>query len=180
MEKVENITRPLITGEWFLVPCMIWQQYPSWFQTILPVITPVINHPHSDMENGQRESHYHMDTRFFQQQVCTKLSYKDAAIISLIEDFKKQYQFYNKDRVFPFDKCTLHYIALPVVQLKFEMITTVTFIKNSKLKHDCIHNGKCPHRGYDLSQVEPVNGIITCPLHGLQFDANTNKIVNHG
>lgn len=36
----------------------------------------------------------------------------------------------------------------------------------------------CPHRGYDLSR-EPVNadGTITCPLHGLRWNAATGELV---
>lgn len=30
---------------------------------------------------------------------------------------------------------------------------------------------------YDLSQVLPVNGEVTCPLHGLKFDAVTKKLL---
>ena len=58
------------------------------------------------------------------------------------------------------------------------MCYPVRFIKNSKLKHKCIHKGKCPHRGYDLSNVDPIDNQIHCPLHGLIFDAETKKIIN--
>lgn len=39
---------------------------------------------------------------------------------------------------------------------------------------------KCPHRGYDISQVSPdKNGIITCPLHGLKFGTDGQIIKNN-
>ena len=31
-------------------------------------IVPLIDHPHSDRENGQEEIHYHVDTRYFGEQ----------------------------------------------------------------------------------------------------------------
>ena len=35
-------------------------------------------------------------------------------------------------------------------------------------------NARCPHRGVDLSDVEPdEDGVIECPLHGLRWCANT-------
>ena len=42
-----------------------------------------------------------------------------------------------------------------------------------------IHKGKCPHRGFDLSNEIPnKEGIITCPLHNLKFNAETKKLIN--
>ena len=71
-EKVEDVKRPLIRGEKLLVPCFV-----SSLSGDIPVstldlnkdnvyITPIINHPHSDKENGQMEVHYHADLRFVQ------------------------------------------------------------------------------------------------------------------
>ena len=40
-----------------------------------------------------------------------------------------------------------------------------------------VNGMKCPHRGYDLSKEPIVNGVITCPLHNLKFDAITKKII---
>ena len=33
----------------------------------------------------------------------------------------------------------------------------------------------CPHRGYDLTGTPSVNGVITCPLHGLQWCDETGE-----
>jgi len=65
--------------------------------------------------------------------------------------------------------------------------TPVQLIRQSKLKHNCIHKGKCPHRGFDLSNVTPtLEGIgrdaievITCPLHSLKFNATTKQLIEH-
>jgi nitrite reductase/ring-hydroxylating ferredoxin subunit len=35
----------------------------------------------------------------------------------------------------------------------------------------------CPHRAAPLGSIEPVDGIITCPLHGLRIDAATGKVM---
>ncbi len=55
--------------------------------------------------------------------------------------------------------------------------TSIDLIAKSKLKHKCIHKGKCPHRGYDLTDVKPINGIITCPLHSLRFNSKTKLLI---
>lgn len=93
----------------------------------------------------------------------------------------KHSKFYFVDKIRPeIDKDgRLEYLELPVINEHFSGITPVGAITNVKLKHKCIHKGKCPHRGYDLSQVNPDrDGKITCPLHGLQFDALTKKLLN--
>jgi len=61
--------------------------------------------------------------------------------------------------------------------------THVDLIKKSKLKHNCIYKGKCPHRGFDLSNTKPTiddNGesVIRCPLHSLKFNAKTKQLIN--
>ena len=35
----------------------------------------------------------------------------------------------------------------------------------------------CPHKGADLSTVPAVDGVITCPLHGLRFFAPTGEAI---
>ena len=37
----------------------------------------------------------------------------------------------------------------------------------------------CPHRGYDVTDVPPIGGIIECPLHGLCWDARTGTNRGH-
>ena len=34
----------------------------------------------------------------------------------------------------------------------------------------------CPHRGADLSGIAPQDGIIICPMHGLQWHAQTGTL----
>lgn len=125
------------------------------------LITPVIDHPHSDKENGQREVHYHVDNRY--QGVQPYLKPHESLLFFDLRPIKGRYEF----KKFPLVKHKQEY----------SNITPTSLIKNSKLKHKCIHKGKCPHRGYDLSNESPDNdGIITCPLHGLRFDQNKKLI----
>lgn len=36
----------------------------------------------------------------------------------------------------------------------------------------------CPHRGARLGSIAPVDGVITCPLHGLRIDAATGLVLS--
>ena len=58
-------------------------------------------------------------------------------------------------------------------------------VQRSKLKrwHNVpldLNKMVCPHRGADLSGIEPEDGLITCPLHGLRFCAKTGRAMNLG
>lgn len=178
MKTVEEIKRPLIKGETLLVPCLVrselidmdeedlWMDLSNITKKEIIYILPVINTPHSDKENGQNEIHYHADNRFI-----------DRAKIAPKRNKKVEKVFSTNQRPIK-TKEEIKYIPLKVITELHYGNTPVELISKSKLKHKCIHKGKCPHRGADLSQVKPIDGILTCPLHGLKFNERTKKIVN--
>lgn len=132
-------------------------------------VLPLYNHPHNDIENGQEEIHYHQDTRY------------DEAV----KNSSKFSSFRNGRIVLPLlEGEFLAYRELNKVREKEDFTTPIRFINNSKLKHKCIHKGKCPHRGYDLTNVKPLYDkeydkyVIKCPLHGLKFDLTTKELIN--
>lgn len=116
-------------------------------------VTPLINHPHSDKENGQKEVHYHADTRYYNGTKNLRVA------LPLKPNQKLEFRWLYK--------------------VAEEMLyrTPVSLTSKSTLKHQCIHKGKCPHRGYDLTNVEPIDGVITCPLHSLRFNATTKQLI---
>lgn len=126
------------------------------------IILPLINHPHNDVENGQKEIHYHTDSRYFGNQ-----PHLNSFCVPK-NDFKHRIIL---------DEYPIKVFKLIKYNNFHHGITPVELIKNSKLKHKCIYKGKCPHRGMNLDNVKSKNGIITCPLHGLQFNANTKNLI---
>lgn len=142
-----------------LVKCVV-----KYVTNDLPIVIPLIDHPHSDKENGQPEVHYHIDTKYIGCQNHLR-NYK----ICTFEDLDEiRFDLNNIFKTIPLRKRHLHQI----------MSTNPELIKNSKLKHKCIKNGKCPHRGMDLSKNKPnKNGEIICPLHSLKFDAISKKLI---
>lgn len=135
-----------------------WPSYTKKIVEHKTAIIPLIDHPHNDVENGQPGIHYHVDTRFNSELV----------------NGNKFYRVY-----LPLQKGRLEYRMLKAIAKDLILSKTpVDLILKSKLKHKCIYKGKCPHRGYDLTNIEPVNGLITCPLHSLQFHASSGKLTN--
>ena len=140
----------------------LWMDKEEYFIDKYYFIVPLIDHPHSDRENGQEEIHYHVDTRYFGEQ-----------------ELSKSYQISTSYPRITKNKYRLEYFYLKKHTYRINGVTSVFAIRNSKLKHNCIHKGKCPHRGFDLTNVKPdKDGVITCPLHGLKFDKDSKKIIN--
>jgi len=177
MKNIDDINYPVNLGEEYLVPCIektytticmtevdyAYAEQLDWMDIddkINPIIKdvcydiPIINHCHSDKENGQKENHYHVDFRFM------GLEYP--------EFFSIRYK--NNEKIIYKEKIVLsEYEKFP---------THPDLIKNSKIKHKKAKNYKCPHRGYDLRKVKPKNGCITCPLHGLKFKENNMELID--
>ena len=140
----------------------LWRDEEEFFFDGFYFIVPLIDHPHSDKENGQEEIHYHVDDRCLGKQKLSRCYTISRTYSRITKGKYKLDYFYLKKH----DK---------IVRTK----TSSKLIKNSKLKHKCIHKGKCPHRGYDLSnEIADKDGVITCPLHGLKFDKFSKKLIN--
>jgi hypothetical protein len=159
ISRIDNIYRPLVKGEIVRVPCVVSKDGTR--------ITPVINTPHSDKENGQNYIHYHADNRF----IIVKIKNGVPVYKCKIEGAKV---FYDCDfyRQVLDETNSLQWFNIRVVRSNETRHTPVNMISKSKLKRDYEKNGKCPHRGHDLSQTECVDGIKTCPLHGLKVKCN--------
>jgi nitrite reductase/ring-hydroxylating ferredoxin subunit len=153
-------------GKTYKIPCVIHRRelkdWEDWDNTPAIKYIPVYPLLHSDKENGQPIPHYHIDQRFLDKKDEKWVSYYIGS---------GRIEIQKEDRV------QIHYRDKKCTRTEHKGITPVSYIKNSKLKHKCIHKGKCPHRGYDLSNEESVDGVITCPLHGLRFDSVTKQLL---
>jgi len=170
IRKIEDVCQPIV-GETYLVPCFIFKTHTQeweWkyrdyegVQSEEFEYVPIFNHLHNDKENGQEEAHYHLDSRWDVSRVKTYV-------------FNNMYIRVVPDR---FVNHRIEYLILKMNKLIENTRTPLSYIKKSKLKHDCMHRLKCPHRGFDLTNVVPVDGVITCPLHSLKFDMHTYKLI---
>ena len=95
--KIDELKTPPIVGNYYLVPCKVvyvehsnkgnfqknidntWEDFSviTPFFKKIALITPIINRPHSDKENGQIDVHYHIDTRFIKDE---EESYEDQEL----------------------------------------------------------------------------------------------------
>ena len=157
MKNIEDENNPVI-GETYLVACYVKTE------GVIKQYTPVLNLLHSDIENGQKEPHYHHDTRF---SYCPEHG----------KNLPPTYEYKSHFRIVPQKGYTIEYLPLILQGKMCGGISPVSVIRNAPLNHKCIMNGVCPHKGYSLKNILPVDGVIECPLHGLKFDAETGELL---
>lgn len=140
MKKVEEIDRPLKLGEIFLVPCIVDRKVSqNDFELVHGEYRPCVDVKITPVINHLHDEHYHFDNRFH------------ATFNNVVQTSPEILLTGN-----------IEYFPLKVVN---ENPSIFDFSKESPIE-ECKHKGKCPHMGYDLKQVEEMDGIKTCPLHG--------------
>lgn len=144
LEIVNEKKQELIVGKEYLVPCFNTGKF----------VIPILLHLHDDKENGQDDEHYHLDDRF-EYYDCVNDSYHKVDI---------------PVRIFPKEYNDATIILHPMVAIR-ETITTETptiAIIESELNMRNLKNNKCPHKGFDLTNIiVDKNGFRKCPMHGL-------------
>jgi hypothetical protein len=171
IERVDRQTAPLVEGRFYLVPTV----EAKWCGKL--AVWPVIGPLHEDREIFRFEfDHYHVDARFLPRR------------------FRHPERTFSHPlhRPWPIDEATA--LPSPVLRrrlcvrahLGFEIPWGVNPAPWKELcrafaGHQCA-SGKggwiCPHRKASLGSILPVDGVITCPLHGLRIDAASGKVIS--
>jgi Rieske [2Fe-2S] domain len=167
MERVDRLTTAVVQGRFYLVPT-VWGEWngrlANW-----PVIGPL----HEDREffNFTVE-HYHIDPRF------VRLSPENRELT-----FARPLHAHPRGEpnvtlpapIFHRKKCLHSWILYP-----YYGRVPIDQIQRHFAGTQCL-SGKggwiCPHRKASLGSIVPVDGVITCPLHGIKIDAATGKVL---
>jgi hypothetical protein len=169
----EDVNTPEI-GQRYLVNCVWADPFPLGMQ---PRWWPVLGSPHTDPEISVRAAnpHWHCDWRFVSElvwhRVMTRVSNGETPLSYAIWTTRTAgnttRRILKLKRPMPaFPKIAAQH--LPVLEHA---------CANSRLNLDTM---RCPHRGICLRGIPPdSNGVITCPGHGLKWNANTGELVPH-
>jgi hypothetical protein len=169
-EDIRTLNHPPVVGQTYLVPCVEYR-----VDLDKTVIMPVMGEKHEDEKYFNTSMHLHKDIRFLDRQMQVSLrSYRhirdewhavllEKWIVSEIVMLPKV----CVRRTIPMDFPGMHNSEGYNNFGRFQ-----NAYSNSTLKLDC---KRCPHRGYDLSSTPVRNGAITCPMHGLSFDAKDGR-----
>lgn len=150
-----DIKEPLEEGKEYLVPChlVVEEGYLDEIKEVMVgskvFIYPLL--PIHTHKNNLR--HYHIDNRF----------------VDVNKEHSK-YRFMFDGRI-PTANLNLQYLRL---RCKRDFIVCADSTIQEEVGDMSIDN-KCPHLGYDLSQIKPINGVITCPMHNTKICALTKK-----
>jgi hypothetical protein len=179
-----NAASPFEVGKSYLIPTVL---YP-WFNRTKawPILGPL----HDDVEFFDfNDKHYHVDHRF--------LTHREVAFLNRNSGWRMS----GLERAFGSPLC--HYdragerqaLAHPKPILKRrlcrrewsafprDLIPAVDRMQAAFAGRELIRKADdliCPHRGVSLATIRPdANGIITCPLHGLQFCSKTGRAISN-
>lgn len=165
-------------GKTYRVPC-IRETFPKYLGTVngesayvaVELVVPIYNHTHSDKENGQDYNHYHANYQFID--LDNEDWFKCRLSYHRIKDEAQQIEYRDLVCLNEANRMTLHY-ATPVDMISASNLASDSIIE---VREDGIVKMICPHTGYDLTDVKPVDGVIRCPMHQLCFDFKTKKLI---
>lgn len=174
MTRVDRLTSPPVVGQFYLVPTIFYE----WFNPWLYKVTtggghkvrhwPVMGAIHNDADRFPLpDEHYHLDPRFIP---AWGLKMRPFAT-PLIQHYERgpmpsiEFRSVRCHRTMPIYP---HHDQKQIIGIQQDFA-----------EQQCAH-GKggwiCPHRKFSLGSIEPVDGVITCPLHGMKIDAASGRV----
>lgn len=182
LERVSELTSAPVVGQFYLVPTVT---YP-WLMD-KPSFTkawPVLGGKHEDAEHlGFADEHYHVDSRFVSARDYERAMNRNYRGVVTFEGTPLSMRGHYEGGVWRIKPHP------PVVWQRRKCMRDLhrpTRVRELGVRIDAVYAGKtckhgkggfiCPHKGLALGTVPVVDGIITCPLHGLRIDAETGLV----
>lgn len=192
MQRVTELTSPPVIGKRYLVPTVEYIWGPGQ-RNKTPRPWPVLGPMHRDPELNFDLDHYHVDSRFVSERAYRSAAnysggtvYRDVNVVFEGVPLNRADHHWDDKGVrtrstIPHPpvvwrpltcKRELHKVTrVPELARKIEASWVGKTCKRGK------HGFICPHRNLPLGTIAPVDGVITCPLHGLRIDAATGVVL---
>lgn len=176
LQRADRVTEPLVEGRYYLVPVITakWHYVmSSW---------PVVGPPHTDLEFFDfKPEHYHVDGRFFTapQIKIAEDSYRSRSLAAEVQAIPLH--AYPGEP--PLSKPVLkkRRCNFPFLPYEHGAEKPIKDLRTHYAGTQC-ERGKggwiCPHRKASLGSVTPIDGVVTCPLHGLRINAETGFVLS--
>ena len=185
--RIDDISGPPIVGKFYMVPAILMMRFSWTKEQWWPVTGPL--HTDADPFNFPWP-HYHIDARFLTTRHAqvylggnrfTECPYE--AHLSVPVSALSSIQNRNPPYIDPPEpqlrrmRCARTGTGYP-----YDISGAVQGLRKDYAGDAARRNAEghliCPHRGARLDQLVPdAEGVITCPLHGLRFNADTGKCV---
>lgn len=165
LERVDRMTEPLVVGRLYMVPTVrgTWNRIARHW--------PVFGALHNDGDRFPFDAdHYHIDARFLTlaRHLIESNAFREP-LHSHWDEHDLPKPIYRKL------KCRRSFIPYPL-----HNYVQIRGIQGDWSGQQC-PRGKagwiCPHRKASLGSIEPVDGVITCPLHGMRINAETGVVL---
>ncbi len=189
MENIEHLTSPPVVGETYIVPCVFGRIYPfNYTNQNTPRHTwPVLRPSHEDSKytiqtrtvwDGEVDSeeeyceydpstphHFHVDPRFSPAEWYTDYEVRNESwhtFVGPMADIEWR------------EMVCLREMS---IQRLFTGFHKSFVVDHTGKKSKCM---RCPHKGVNLASMPVVDGVVTCPAHGLRFDKKTMTCITKG
>jgi hypothetical protein len=160
----------MIIGQFYQVPAVrvaTWHKFVGW----IPVIGPM--HEDTEFVNFPYQ-HFHIDWRFVPREIWSKIGNRNYANhhfawpIQCPDTYGKQVIL--EGPTLRRMKCKRDAGKFPIERAKW--------LEPLRQSLGCakLTNGLCPHRGIPVSAMHREGDILTCPGHGLQWNAVTGLL----
>lgn len=186
LQRITQLSEPPVIGQFYLVPTVTY----TWLNRFEePRPYPVFPYQHEDAEHLSFPwMHYHVDPRFLDPRIWADAQDSELYSSAKLGD-AAAYSMCQRQPLSSGTKA-LPLPHPPVVWRRRKCqreIGPYQFAKAIAAKlspafvgHQCrrVRSGfVCPHKRFPLGSIAPIAGKITCPLHGLQIDAETGVVV---
>ncbi|WP_332772956.1 Rieske 2Fe-2S domain-containing protein [Phenylobacterium sp.] len=180
LEKVTHLSGPPVVGCSYLVPTIV---YP-WLLSSRTGPWPVFPNLHEDAELlGFKWDHYHIDPRFLDArtwEMADSYNLKTDAL-GVCQGFPLATVIGGKLRPHPPIVWRRRVCKRELGTYRFHYQENIGKIAKVYAGQQCERartGWVCPHRNYPLGSIEPdINGVITCPLHGLKVRADDGVVL---
>lgn len=190
VESILDLDSPPVVGRTYLVPVVevTYAEKAVWIGDLRYVKEPerIIDYPvldkklHSDVIGKTRTGeHWHIDARFLSNDELELLCLSKDKSVAWIGDsgYGAGFIFDKESRLVKWKERECRR-ALPRNSAKGPVIFGAPF--RSDFEHSKMKCRTCPHKGMRLASMPIKDGKITCPMHGLTFDAVTEECVSWG
>jgi hypothetical protein len=191
LQRSDRLKGPPVVGHWYLVPAILWNRgstslYGESEYKILRGLEsgpgakwwPVWGHKHNDIEHFNfKPLHYHIDPRFLTKR-HTKETWCSGSR-TVLQELQAQPLSHTGLKSGP-RKPTLRRMrcSLSHAEWGHPDALKVSDLNKDFAGQQC-RSGKrglvCPHRYFPLGSIEAIDGVVTCPLHGMRIDVATGK-----